>query len=132
METGLLELPRRRTDIPNYVDDDHGIYLHERHVRIDLNSTQWMSAAKQVLDYDDFEVAWTYEGGGLYLWGENLDRSTLRKLRDGIEQCEGEFASNGEYNMAEWASRAANRVRSATIDEPNEPPLLELTEAGPA
>ena len=101
--------------------ETYGHYNETPHADIDLTFQQWHEVVKPVLEFQiGPPVAWLYEGGMLFVWGENLDGSLIRDIADACNDAEREHADDGFYEAAEAARGAASWIVRADVYPPGE------------
>lgn len=102
-------------------DEQYGDYDAKQHVDIDLTNYQYNEVVRQVLEYQlGPAIAWEYDGGMLFMWGDNLDQDLLRDLTDAINDYEQQMARDGHYQSAEAARAAASWVGRAEVVAPDD------------
>lgn len=113
---------RRDTMEDDELEHEHyGHYNETPHADLELTTDEWLEGVQQVLVYQiGPPVAWHYEGGICFIWGDQLDEQLLREIADACNDLEQEFARDGMYDAAQSAERAASQVIRADVHEAGE------------
>lgn len=105
----------------NLTSEQYGDYDDTPHADIDLTHQQYHEVVRQVLQYQlGPPVAWEYDGGMLFVWGDHLDRGLLRDLTDAVNEYERQMAQDGHYETAEAARAAASWIVRAEVVQPDD------------
>ena len=82
-------------------DETYGEYAETPHTDILLNFTAWDHVVSQVLEYQlGPPIAWEYDGGVLFLWGDELNEDLLWEIADGCNELEQQYSRGGHYEAA--------------------------------
>ncbi|SIR99925.1 hypothetical protein SAMN05421858_5079 [Haladaptatus litoreus] len=97
--------------------DHYGDYDEQPHTEIEMYFSEWHSGAQEALEYKlGPAIAWKYDDGSLYLWGENLDENTLRNISDACHEVEADHRDMAIYDSAQDARNASSKIIGADIE----------------
>jgi hypothetical protein len=98
------------------VHNRYGRFDNHPRTEVEMSFAEWNEAAKQALEYKlGPPIAWEYDEGALYLWGEWLNDTMLNRIADACRQIEREHADMAIYEAAETARRAASKISRAEV-----------------
>ena len=104
-----------------FIHEKYGHYNQTPHADIDLDREAWSEIVRRVLKNQIGPlVAWHYEGGICFMWGNNLDESLLTKIVEACNDFEDDLADDGHYDTAKAAVRAASAVSRASVSPAGE------------
>lgn len=95
----------------------YGRYEDTPHAEVEMHSGEYHEGAKEALSFRlGPPIAWEYDDGTLYLWGENLTEDMLTAIADACHEVESEYKHDAIYGAADAARRAVSKVSRAEVE----------------